>query len=418
MSNEASQSNRRRRGPMGGGPIGAVEKPKDFKGTLGKMFRYLGRYKFAVLLVVIFAVGSTIFSIIGPKILGNATTELFNGLISKVSGGSGINFDEIARILLWLISLYAVSSLFAFIQGIIMTQVTQKTTYRLRRDMAAKINRLPMKFFDSKQHGEVLSLVTNDIDTISNGLNQSATQLITSVTTIVGVLVMMLSIDWIITLVALLVLPISAFFVSQVVKRSQKYFKAQQDYLGHVNGQVEETFGGLDVVQAFNHEEEDLKAFNQANDTLYHAAWKSQFLSGMMHPVMMFVGNLGYVMVAILGGYFAVSGRITVGNIQSFIQYMRSFTQPIAQIAQVSNMIQSMTAAAERVFAFLEEEEEARIRMHQCLLEQKTFKVRSPLTTCVLVITRTMSLFTISAQKYKKVKKSPLWGPLVQAKQH
>ncbi len=359
MSNEASQSNRRRRGPMGGGPIGAVEKPKDFKGTLGKMFRYMGRYKFAVLLVVIFAVGSTIFSIIGPKILGNATTELFNGLISKVSGGSGINFDEIARILLWLISLYAVSSLFAFIQGIIMTQVTQKTTYRLRRDMAAKINRLPMKFFDSKQHGEVLSLVTNDIDTISNGLNQSATQLITSVTTIVGVLVMMLSIDWIITLVALLVLPISAFFVSQVVKRSQKYFKAQQDYLGHVNGQVEETFGGLDVVQAFNHEEEDLKAFNQANDTLYHAAWKSQFLSGMMHPVMMFVGNLGYVMVAILGGYFAVSGRITVGNIQSFIQYMRSFTQPIAQIAQVSNMIQSMTAAAERVFAFLEEEEEA-----------------------------------------------------------
>ena len=233
MSNEASQSNRRRRGPMGGGPIGAVEKPKDFKGTLGKMFRYMGRYKFAVLLVVIFAVGSTIFSIIGPKILGNATTELFNGLISKVSGGSGINFDEIARILLWLIGLYAVSSLFAFIQGIIMTQVTQKTTYRLRRDMAAKINRLPMKFFDSKQHGEVLSLVTNDIDTISNGLNQSATQLITSVTTIVGVLVMMLSIDWIITLVALLVLPISAFFVSQVVKRSQKYFKAQQDYLGH-----------------------------------------------------------------------------------------------------------------------------------------------------------------------------------------
>ena len=217
--------------------------------------------------------GSTIFSIIGPKILGTATTDLFNGLISKVSGGSGINFDEIARILLWLISLYAVSSLFAFIQGIIMTQVTQKTTYRLRRDMAAKINRLPMKFFDSKQHGEVLSLVTNDIDTISNGLNQSATQLITSVTTIVGVLVMMLSIDWIITLVALLVLPISAFFVSQVVKRSQKYFKAQQDYLGHVNGQVEETFGGLDVVQAFNHEEEDLKAFNQANDTLYPVSY-------------------------------------------------------------------------------------------------------------------------------------------------
>lgn len=358
MSNEYRPL-RRRRGPMGRGPIGAVEKPKDFRGTLGKMFRYMGRYRIAVLLVVIFAIGSTIFSIIGPKILGNATTELFNGLLSKISGGSGINFGKIATILLWLLGLYVLSSLFSFVQGIIMSHVTQRTTYRLRRDMSEKINRLPMKFFDSKQHGEVLSLVTNDIDTISNGLNQSATQLITSITTIIGVMIMMFSIDWIITLVAVMVLPISMIFISQVVKRSQKYFKALQDYLGHVNGQIEETFGGLEVVQSFNHEEEDLEAFNKANDTLYHAAWRSQFLSGMMHPIMTFVGNLGYVMVAILGGYFAVTGRITVGNIQSFIQYMRSFTQPVAQIAQVSNMIQSMTAAAERVFDFLEAEEEA-----------------------------------------------------------
>lgn len=348
----------RRQGPMGHGPIGAVEKPQNFKGTLGKLFKYMGRYKIAVLLVVIFAMAGTIFAIVGPKILGNATTELFSGMMNRFAGGSGIDFDAIARILLTLLGLYIASAVFTYIQGLIMTEVTQRTTYRLRKDIAGKINRLPMKYFDQKQHGEVLSLVTNDVDTLSNGLNQSATQLITSVTTVIGVLVMMFSIDWLITLVALAILPLSALVVSLVVKASQKYFKDQQDYLGHVNGEVEETFGGINVVQSFNQEGETVERFEKANNVLCRSAWKSQFLSGLMMPVMQFIGNLGYVAVVILGGYFATQGRITVGNIQSFIQYMRSFTQPISQIAQVSNMIQSMTAAAERIFIFLEEDEE------------------------------------------------------------
>lgn len=347
-----------RRGPMGRGAIGAVEKPKNFKESIGKLFKYMGRYKLAVFLVIIFAMASTVFSIIGPKILGNATTELFNGMMSRFSGGSGIDFTAIAHILLTLLLIYIVSSIFGYIQGLIMTEVTQRTTYRLRRDISQKINRLPMKYFDQKQHGEVLSLVTNDVDTLSNGLNQSATQLITSVTTVIGVLIMMLSIDWLITLVAVAILPVSAFVVSLVVKASQKYFKAQQDYLGHVNGEVEETFGGVNVVQCFNKEGETVARFDKANNILCRSAWKSQFLSGLMMPVMQFIGNIGYVAVVILGGYFAAQGRITVGNIQSFIQYMRSFTQPISQIAQVSNMIQSMVAAAERIFIFLEEEEE------------------------------------------------------------
>lgn len=347
-----------RRGPMGRGPIEAVEKPKNFKGTLGKLFKYMGRYKIAVFLVVIFAMAGTIFNIVGPKILGNATTELFNGMMNRFSGGSGIDFGVVSHILLTLLVLYITSAIFSYLQGLIMTEVTQRTTYRLRQDISKKINRLPMKYFDQKQHGEVLSLVTNDVDTLSNGLNQSATQLITSVTTVIGVLVMMLSIDWLITLVAIAILPISALIISLVVKVSQKHFKAQQDYLGHVNGTVEETFGGLNVVQAFNKEKETVEQFEKDNDILCRSAWKSQFLSGLMMPVMQFIGNLGYVAVVILGGYFATQGRITVGNIQSFIQYMRNFTQPITQIAQVSNMIQSMTAAAERIFNFLEEAEE------------------------------------------------------------
>lgn len=344
----------------GGGhsPMGAVEKPKNFKKTLGKLFHYMGRYKAIVAVVILFAIISTVFAIVGPKILGNATTELYTGLVNKLQGGSGIDFEKIGRILLWLLGLYVVSALFSFLQSLIMAGVTQKTTYCLRRDIASKINRLPMKYFDTKQHGEVLSLVTNDVDTLSGGLNQSITQLITSVTTILGVLVMMFSIDWVITLIALCVLPLSALVLSLIMKKSQKYFKAQQDYLGHVNGEVEESFGGLTVVQSFNKEDETLRRFEESNEVLCTSAWKAQFLSGLMHPLMVFIGNLGYVVIVIVGGYFAASGRITVGNIQSFIQYMRNFTQPIAQIAQVSNMIQSMTAAAERIFDFLEEPEE------------------------------------------------------------
>ncbi|MEG1496502.1 MAG: ABC transporter ATP-binding protein [Clostridiales bacterium] len=347
-----------RRGPMGRGPVGAVEKPKNFKQTLGKLFHYMGRYKIAVFFVMLFAVASTVFTIIGPKILGNATTELFNGMMSHLSGGAGINFDIISQILLFLLGLYIASAVFGYIQGLIMTWVTQRTTYRMRKDLAAKINRLPMKYFDKKQHGEVLSLITNDVDTLSTGLNQSATQLITSITSVIGVLIMMFSIDWVITLVAMIILPLSAFFVALVVKISQKYFKRQQDYLGHVNGEVEENFGGINIIQSFNKEESTTNKFEEANDILCASAWKSQFLSGLLHPIMVFIGNLGYVAVAILGSYFAIQGRITVGNIQAFIQYMRNFTQPIAQIAQVSNMIQSMTAAAERIFDFLEQTEE------------------------------------------------------------
>ncbi len=348
----------RPRGPMGHGPIGGGEKAKDFKGSVGKLLRYLGRYKVGICLVALFAVGSTVFSIVGPKILGNATTEVYTGLLSKISGGAGINFGKIGSILLWLLGLYLASALLSFLQGIIMTQITQKITYKIRRDIDEKINRLPMKYFDQKQHGETLSLITNDVDTLSMGLNQSATQLITSITTLAGVLLMMFSIDWIMTLVALIVLPVSAMVVSLVVKKSQGYFRQQQNYLGHVNGQVEETFGGLQVIQAFHQEDTVLEEFDKANQTLYKAGWRSQFFSGLMQPVMNFIGNLSYVAVAILGGVFAASGRITVGNIQSFISYTKNFTQPITQLAQVSNMMQSMAAAAERIFAFLEEEEE------------------------------------------------------------
>ncbi len=346
-------------GGPGRGPGKTVEKAKDFKGTTKKLLNnYLSKYKLALVIVVIFAIGSTIFSIVGPKILGNATTEIFNGLVSKLSGGSGIDFGKIGQILLTLLALYGLSALFSLIQGFTMTGVAQKLTYKMRNDLAKKINKLPMHYFDKKTKGEVLSIITNDIDTLSQNLNQSITQIITSICTLIGVLIMMFSISWEMTLVSLLILPVTVFIVKNVVGKSQKYFKKQQDYLGHVNGQVEEIYGGHTIVKAFNGENEAIKEFSKANKELYQSAWESQFLSGLIFPIMNFIGNVGYVAVAILGGYLAIQGKITVGNIQSFIQYNKQFTQPINQIAQVSSMLQAMVAAAERVFEFLEEPEE------------------------------------------------------------
>ena len=352
---------KRQGGPMGGGPhggMGAGEKAKDFKGTIKKLMKYLSEYKIGLIFVLLFAIGSTIFNIAGPKILGKATTEIFTGLVGKVSGSSGIDFEKIAHILIFLMCLYVTSAIFSFIQGYIMTGVSQKLTYRLRKEISEKINRMPMNYFDTRTHGEVLSRVTNDIDTLSQSLNQSATQIITSFTTIIGVLIMMLSISPLMTLVALLILPISLGLISTIVKRSQRHFKNQQEYLGHVNGQVEEVYGGHNIVKAFNKEADVIKEFDETNEILYQSAWKSQFFSGMMMPIMQFVGNLGYVAVAILGGYLVIKKTIEVGDIQSFIQYVRNFTQPITQVAQVANMLQSTAAASERVFEFLEEEEE------------------------------------------------------------
>ena len=346
------------RGRMGGRHGMSTEKAKDFKGTMKKLMGYLTQYKIGLLLVVIFAIGSTIFNIAGPKILGKATTELFHGLISKVSGGSGIDFDKIAKILIGLMCLYVCSALFSFIQGYIMTGVSQKLTYRMRKEISEKIDRLPMGYFDKMTHGEILSRITNDVDTLSQSLNQSATQVITSVATIIGVLVMMLSISPLMTVIAILILPISMGLIGMIVKRSQRYFKEQQEYLGYVNGQVEEVYGGHNIVKAFNKEDDVIDEFDRDNDRLYRSAWKSQFLSGMMMPIMQFVGNLGYVAVVILGGYLAIKKTIEVGDIQSFIQYVRNFTQPIQQVAQVANMLQSTAAASERVFEFLEEPEE------------------------------------------------------------
>ena len=346
-------------GGPGRGPGKTVEKAKDLKGTTKKLLNnYLSKYRLALVIVIIFAIGSTIFSIVGPKILGNATTEIFNGLVSKLSGGSGINFGKIGEILLTLLALYGLSALFSLIQGFTMTGVAQKLTYKMRNDLAKKINKLPMHYFDKKTKGEVLSIITNDIDTLSQNLNQSITQIITSICTLIGVLIMMFSISWEMTLVSLLILPVTVFIVKNVVGKSQKYFKKQQDYLGHVNGQVEEIYGGHTIVKAFNGENEAIKEFSKANKELYQSAWKSQFLSGLIFPIMNFIGNIGYVAVAILGGYLAIQGKITVGNIQSFIQYNKQFTQPINQIAQVSSMLQAMVASAERVFEFLEEPEE------------------------------------------------------------
>ena len=346
-------------GPMGKQNGAPTPKPKDFKETTKKLIKnYLSKYKIALIIVVVFAIGSTIFNIVGPKILGNATTEVFNGIIGKLSGGPGIDFGKIAGILFTLLGFYVISAIFSLIQGFTMTSVAQKITYKLRNDIAIKLNKLPMKYFDKKTNGEVLSIVTNDIDTLSQNLNQSITEIITSVCTIIGIIIMMLSISITMTVVSFVILPISILVVKKIVEKSQKYFKRQQEYLGHVNGQVEEIYGGHTIVKAFNGEEAAIRNFTQANQELYSSGWKSQFLSGLMHPLMNFIGNVGYVAVSVLGGYLAIKGRITVGNIQSFIQYNKRFTQPIAQVAQVSSMIQAMVAAAERVFEFLEEPEE------------------------------------------------------------
>lgn len=334
------------------------EKAKDFKGTIGKLFAYMGKYRIALVAVLIFAVGSTVFNIIGPKVLSKVTTELFNGLVAKVGGTGGINFEKIGRILLILLAIYCVSALLNFCQGWIMTGITQKLCFRMRRELSEKINRMPMKYFESRTVGEVLSRITNDVDTLGQSLNQSVTQLITSVTTMVGVLIMMLSISPLMTLIALIILPISGSLIGMVVKRSQKYFIAQQTCLGEINGQVEETYSGHNIIRAFNREKAVGETFERTNDALYESAWKSQFISGLMQPIMTFVGNLGYVAVAVLGSILAIRGIIEVGDIQAFIQYVKNFTQPITQIAQVSNLLQSTAAAAERVFEFLNEEEE------------------------------------------------------------
>ncbi len=349
---------RRRKGPMGGRGMQPTEKAKDFKGAMAKLFRYMGRYKFRFMLMFVFAVAGTVFNIVGPKILGKATTELYKGLVAKVNGTGGIDFEKIGMILLWTLGLYLASALFSFIQGFVMTGISNDVTYNLRKDISKKINRLPMNYFESRTNGEILSRVTNDVDTLQMSLNQSMTQLITSVTTLIGVFIMMLSINVWMTLAALLILPVSMLIINKVMKHSQKYFQAQQDYLGRVNGQIEEKFGGHDVVRVFNKEQDVLTEFERDNGKLYESAWKSQFFSGMMMPIMQFVGNLGYVMVALLGGIFVIKGRIEVGDIQSFFQYIRNFTQPIQQIAQVTNLLQSSAAASERVFEFLEEPEE------------------------------------------------------------
>lgn len=335
-----------------------LEKAKDFKGTFGKVVNYIGRYKIAVVAVMICAVCSAVFSIVSPKVLGKATTKLAEGTMSKIAGTGGIDFDYIGQILLIVLGLYVISCLFSLIQGYTMSTITQKLCYRLRKEIVEKINRMPMKYFESRTYGEVLSRITNDVDTFGNGLNQSITQLITSLTTMIGVVVMMLTISPLMTLITLLILPVSLVFISIIMKNSQKHFKTQQEYLGHINGQVEENYGGHLVVKAFGKEQEVIDEFNKTNDVLYNSAWKSQFLSGLMHPVMVFVGNLGYVGVAISGAFLAINGTITIGEIQAFIVYVKNFTQPMQQIAQVTNMMQSMMAAAERVFEFLEEEEE------------------------------------------------------------
>ncbi|MBC5629028.1 ABC transporter ATP-binding protein [Clostridium sp. NSJ-6] len=352
-----------RRGPMGGhGMRGAGEKAKDFKGTMKKLASYLKPYTLSIIIVFIFAIGSAAFSIVGPKILGNVTTEIFSGLMDKVKGvaDGGIDFSYIANTLLLLLGLYLISALFSFIQTFVMTGVSQKVSYNMRKDISEKINRMPLKYFDTKTHGEVLSRVTNDVDTVSQTLNQSLSQMLTAITTLIGVLIMMISISGVMTVAALLILPLSMGLIFGVVKKSQKYFKDQQKFLGNVNGQVEEVYSGHNIMKAFNGEERAIKEFDELNNQLYHSAWKSQFLSGMMMPIMSFVGNLGYVLVSILGGWLTVKNRISVGDIQAFIQYIRTFNQPIAQTAQIANVLQSTAAAAERVFEFLDEEEETK----------------------------------------------------------
>lgn len=356
----AEQRTRRPHGPMGGPGRGMIpgEKSKDFKNSIEKLVRYLGRYWYAIVAVMIFAAVSTVFSVAGPKVMARATNALVEGLGKKIAGTGSIDFTYIAKVLLFTLGLYICSAVFSFIQGMIMTVITQKTCYRMRKEISEKINRMPMKYFESRTYGEVLSRITNDVDTLGQSLNQSVTQIITSVATLVGTLVMMISISGIMTLISLVILPVSAILISFIIKHSQKYFRQQQEYLGHINGQVEEVYGGHLVVQAYNKQESTIKKFEDTNQILFQSAWKSQFLSGLMQPIMQFVGNLGYVGVAISGGLLAIRGTIGVGEIQAFIQYVRNFTQPIQQIAQVANMLQSMAAASERVFEFLDEEEE------------------------------------------------------------
>lgn len=352
------------KGPAGGGPIGKMamggEKPKDFKKTMKNLIKYLKPYILSIFIVMIFAIGSAAFSIVGPKILGNATTEIFNGLIKKITtaNSEGINFDKIGKIIIFLLALYIISTIFSLIQGWIISEVAQKVSYNMRRQISGKINRMPLKYFDTRTHGEVLSRVTNDVDTVSQTLNQSLSQILTAVTTLIGILIMMFSISWIMTMASLIVIPLTVGLISLVVKKSQKYFKTQQEYLGYVNGKVEEVYSGHIVMKAFNAEQREVNKFSELNDTLYISAWKSQFLSGMMMPIMTFVGNLGYVLVTILGGWLTIRKAIEVGDILAFVQYIRSFMHPISQAAQIANVLQSTAAAAERVFEFLDEEEE------------------------------------------------------------
>jgi ATP-binding cassette subfamily B multidrug efflux pump len=361
---EQNQTNNQRsfRGPRRGhGPMMGGDKAKDFKGTIGKLFRYIGKYKAAVVVVAIFAIGSTVFNVVCPKVLGKATTVLSEGIMNKITGNGGIDFTYIGKILLFCLGLYVLSVAFSFVQGFIMTGITQKVCYRMRREVSEKINRMPMSYFESRTYGEVLSRITNDIDTMGNGLNQSITQLITSVSTVIGVIVMMLTISPLMTLISVLILPISIMLMMFVIKKSQRFFKQQQEYVGHINGQVEEVYGGHNVIKAFNKENDVRREFHETNETLYKSAWKSQFFSGLMQPIMMFVGNLGYVAVAISGAALAIRGTIQIGDIQAFIQYVKNLTQPVQQVAQVTNMMQQMAAAAERVFELLEEKEEEQI---------------------------------------------------------
>ena len=344
--------------PRGHGGHMSAEKAKDFKTAMKRLLNYMKRYRLQLVVMMVFAVGSTIFNIVGPKVLGKATTELYEGLVSKISGGAGIDFGKIGEILLFALGLYLISSAFSFIQGFIMTGISNQVTYNLRKDISVKINKIPLKYFESRTHGEILSRITNDIDTLQTSINQSFTQLITSVTMLIGVLIMMLSINVYMTVAAILILPISMMIIGKVMKHSQKYFQQQQKYLGEVNGQVEEIYSGHNVVKAFNKEEDVIHEFEKTNEKLYTTGWRSQFFSGMMMPIMQFVGNLGYVMVALLGGFLVIKEKVMVGDIQAFFQYIRNFTQPIQQIAQVTNMLQSSAAAAERVFEFLDEEEE------------------------------------------------------------
>ena len=375
MSNqEIKHTPQRRRGPMGRG-MQPGEKPKNFKASIKKLIQYIAKYKIGIFVVMLFAACSTVFTVVGPKILGKATTALTEGLMAKIRGTGSIDFGKIGSILLFVLGLYLLSAIFSFVQGWIMTGITQKVCYQLRKEISEKIDRMPMKYFESRTYGEVLSRITNDVDTLGQGSNQSITTIITATATMIGVLIMMLSISPLMTLIAIVILPISMALISLVTKKSQKFFRNQQEYLGHINGQVEEVYGGHLVVKAFNREKDTIEEFDRTNKILYDSAWKSQFLSGMMQPIMMFVGNLGYASVALTGGLLAIKNIITIGDIQAFIQYVKNFTQPIQQIAQVINMVQSMSAASERVFEFLEEEEEDQIALNPADIEKVTGEV-------------------------------------------